>query len=177
MHNYAILDSGERIEFETGAVRDISSGKGRFDLMPSIVIERLLDSEYDTLPSTFCKALTTFKITREPSVLIEALRALAEEFFDDDIYTMLLEVAKHFEEGAKKYGEHNWQKGIPEHSYIDSAYRHYIKHRRGDDDEPHDRAAAWNIMCLYWTVINIDDPKINDISKPAEITKTNVGRR
>ena len=64
---------------------------------------------------------------------------------------MLLEVSKHFEEGALKYGENNWQKGIPESSYIDSAVRHYLKWLRGDNDEQHDRAFIWNIMCLIWT--------------------------
>ena len=29
-----ILDSGERTEFQTGAVRDMHEGKGRFDLLP-----------------------------------------------------------------------------------------------------------------------------------------------
>jgi hypothetical protein len=65
---------------------------------------------------------------------------------------MFLEVAKHFEEGAKKYGENNWQKGIPVHCYIDSAVRHYLKWLRGDKDEPHDRAFVWNIMCCIWEV-------------------------
>ena len=68
-----------------------------------------------------------------------------------DANTALLEVSKHFEEGAEKYGEYNWQKGIPESSYIDSAVRHYLKWLRGDDDERHDRAFVWNIMCLIWT--------------------------
>ena len=65
---------------------------------------------------------------------------------------MLLEVAKHFEEGAKKYGENNWQKGIPPKCYIDSAVRHYLKWLRGDKDEPHDRAFVWNLMCCIWEV-------------------------
>ena len=65
---------------------------------------------------------------------------------------MILEVAKHFEEGAKKYGESNWQKGIPVHCYIDSAIRHYLKWLRGDTDEPHDRAFCWNLMCCIWEV-------------------------
>jgi hypothetical protein len=68
------------------------------------------------------------------------------------IHTMILEVAKHFEEGAKKYGESNWQKGIPVHCYIDSAVRHYLKWLRGDKDEPHDRAFVWNLMCCIWEV-------------------------
>lgn len=33
-----ILDSGNRREFDTGAVRDIQEGKGRCDLMPLDVI-------------------------------------------------------------------------------------------------------------------------------------------
>ena len=34
-----IKDSGERREFSTGAVRDMSSGKGRFDLLPHYGVE------------------------------------------------------------------------------------------------------------------------------------------
>jgi hypothetical protein len=80
-----------------------------------------------------------------------------------DVYTMILEVAKHFEEGAKKYGENNWQKGIPVKCYIDSAVRHYLKWSRGDKDEPHDRAFCWNILCAIWTCKN--KPSLNDYRK------------
>lgn len=37
-----IKDSGERREFDTGAVRDIQKGKGRCDLMPLDVAADLL---------------------------------------------------------------------------------------------------------------------------------------
>lgn len=56
------------------------------------------------------------------------------------------EVAKHCEEGALKYGERNVDKGIPQHSFIDSAFRHLKKYWTGETDEPHLRAAAWNIL-------------------------------
>jgi hypothetical protein len=36
-----VVDSGERQEFGTGAVRDIQDGKGRFDLLPYYAITRL----------------------------------------------------------------------------------------------------------------------------------------
>ena len=36
-----IKDSGERTKFETGAVRDMHEGKGRFDLLPMCVLLRL----------------------------------------------------------------------------------------------------------------------------------------
>ena len=54
-----IKDSGDRTEFESGAVRDMHEGKGRFDLLPMCVLMRL---------------------------------------------------AKHYENGSKKYGDRNWEK-------------------------------------------------------------------
>lgn len=39
----------------------------------------------------------------------------------------IMEVSKHCEEGALKYGEHNVDKGIPLHSLLDSASRHLAK--------------------------------------------------
>ena len=56
------------------------------------------------------------------------------------------EVAVHCEEGARKYGERNVDKGIPQHSFIDSAMRHLSKYIRGETDENHLRAAAWNVL-------------------------------
>ena len=73
----------------------------------------------------------------------------------------VLEVSKHYEEGAKKYAERNWEKGIPCHCYIDSAVRHLLKWLDGWDDEPHDRAFLWNMFCLLWTVQR--KPELNDL--------------
>ena len=56
------------------------------------------------------------------------------------------EVAKHCEDGALKYGERNVDKGIPQHSLIDSGIRHLVKYIHNEKDEPHLRAAAWNIL-------------------------------
>lgn len=38
---FVTKDSGARTEFDTGAQRDISSGKGRYDLLPREAIHRL----------------------------------------------------------------------------------------------------------------------------------------
>lgn len=135
-----IKDSGCRTEFPTGAVRDIQEGKGRCDLMPLDVVGHLLDDAIIT-------DIHRFQETNNPTWLYEALYDC--EFFDD-LNDMVLETSVHFEEGAKKYGEDNWQKGIPVERYIDSAVRHYLKHNRGDEDERHDRAFVWNIMCAIW---------------------------
>ena len=56
------------------------------------------------------------------------------------------DVAKHCEEGALKYGERNIDLGIPQHSLIDSAIRHLVKYIHNETDEPHLRAAAWNVL-------------------------------
>ena len=60
--------------------------------------------------------------------------------------TAIIELSKHCEEGAMKYGEHNIDKGIPQHSLCDSGMRHLVKYMRGDQDENHLRAACWNLM-------------------------------
>lgn len=58
----------------------------------------------------------------------------------------IMEVSKHCEEGAEKYGEHNVDKGIPLHSLCDSAARHLAKFIAGETDEDHLRAATWNLL-------------------------------
>jgi hypothetical protein len=153
-----IKDSGNRREYETGAVRDIQEGKGRCDLMPLDVVAEYLTVGGDENPVLM--SIYQFQKTGDTERLFDILDIFNDRNWEND-ETMLLEVSKHFEEGAVKYGEDNWKKGIPESSYIDSAVRHYLKWRRGDDDEWHDRAFVWNIMCLIWTHEHITD-------KPAE---------
>lgn len=150
----AIKDSGDRTQFATGAVRDMREGKGRCDLMPLAVVARLYGN-HDGKTNMF-EYIARFQNTNGTHHLVKALFKFAEEAYGgterESMCTMLLEVAKHYEEGAKKYGESNWQKGIPTYCYIDSAVRHYLKWLRGDKDEPHDRAFVWNLLCCIWEV-------------------------
>jgi len=95
-----VEDSGERTEYNTGAVRDRKAGKGRCDLLPGCAILRL---------------------------------------------------ARHFENGAKKYGDRNWERGIPISSFIDSALRHIFMYMDGQKQEDHLCAAAWNLICAMAT--------------------------
>lgn len=64
---------------------------------------------------------------------------------------VLLRLAKHYEKGALKYEERNWEKGIPAHSFADSAFRHLVKYLDGYTDEDHLIAAIWNLCGLAWT--------------------------
>lgn len=109
-----IKDSGNRRQFDSGAVRDMEEGKGRCDLLPAAAILRL---------------------------------------------------ARHFEAGAKKYGDRNWEKGIPVHSFIDSAIRHLMKYMDGWTDEDHLCAATWNCACAMWT--EEKHPELSDIQNHA----------
>ncbi len=148
-----ILDSGDRTQFSSGAVRDMREGKGRCDLCPVDVAARvfcdpvLSPREYDQNLSDIAK----FQTTGDTCYLYYVLRRFAIKHFGG-YETMLLEVAKHFEEGAKKYGPDNWRKSIPTWCYIDSGIRHYLKHKRGDNDENHHLAFCWNLMCCIWEV-------------------------
>jgi hypothetical protein len=79
-------------------------------------------------------------------------------------------LARHFEAGAKKYSERNWEKGIPIHSFVDSALRHLLKYLDGKTDEDHLCAAAWNCMCAMWTEEKY--PELQDI--PARMLSENA---
>lgn len=61
-------------------------------------------------------------------------------------WAAIIEVSKHCEAGALKYGEHNVDKGIPTSSLMDSAMRHAAKYLDGQTDEDHLLAAAWNLL-------------------------------
>lgn len=63
------------------------------------------------------------------------------------LYGMLLP-ALQMERGALKYGDRNWEKGMPLSAFVGSAFRHLLKAMVGFDDEPHLDAALWNLMCL-----------------------------
>ena len=144
-----ILDSGNRTQFESGAVRDMREGKGRFDLVPLEVASEVLNN------NPILRDISNFLNSddeQNTEWLYAALLNFAEATYGGQRETMLLEVAKHFEEGAKKYGPDNWRKSIPVWCYIDSATRHYLKWLRGDKDEYHCRSFVWNLMCCIWEV-------------------------
>ena len=158
-----IKDSGERREFSTGAVRDIADGKGRCDLLPLGAIAPLMPKQ-------------------EYANILHHIHLFMQAGYDEDLYRalglfaaakgwsipkMLLEVSRQYEEGAIKYGEHNWEKGIPLHCYIDSAVRHFLKYVDEWDDEPHDRAFVWNLLGAIWTYANL--PEMVDIYFPQRI--------
>ena len=160
-----IKDSGNRTKFETGAVRDIQQGKGRFDLMPLDVAENLLwvyergTSAASGMISDVIAYIDNFKRNGTSGSLSQSVCCYARAT-RKDIFALMLDVAKHFENGALKYGEHNWEKGIPISRYIDSAMRHLMKDLAGETDEDHAAAFVWNCMCAAWTMEHL--PEMDD---------------
>lgn len=155
-----LKDSGTRREFASGAVRDICEGKGRCDLLPLDVV-----GVFASEPTL--ERLYLFQETGDVKYLYKILDVAAQGLLYSSRAELALEVAKHFEDGAKKYGDNNWRKGIDVHCYIDSAVRHYLKHLRGDTDEPHDRAFCWNIMACIWTCVH--KPELNEYASKENV--------
>lgn len=61
---------------------------------------------------------------------------------------MLFRLTRHYENGCKKYGERNWEKGLPVSCCVDSAMRHLTKYLAGWTDEDHLAAVIWNVACI-----------------------------
>lgn len=165
-----IQDSGDRRQFESGAVRDMAEGKGRCDLMPLFDVANVFrfvgeESAYEIL----YKLSSLLRDDLSQKEKYEYCMMILSDFVDfqrelhetsGSFPNLFLEVAIHYEEGAKKYGEHNWEKGLPLWCYVDSAARHFLKYLDNWDDERHDRAFVWNILGYMYTIRNASpDPE------------------
>lgn len=64
-------------------------------------------------------------------------------------------LARHFENGAAKYGDRNWELGQPLSRYLDSGIRHGFSLLEGDASEDHAAAAVWNFLCFIDTAERI----------------------
>ena len=62
----------------------------------------------------------------------------------------LKRVAEHYTEGAKKYTENNWKKGIPTERFIESVCRHWAQYRLGEVDEDHLSAVVFNVLGIIF---------------------------
>ena len=94
-----MIDNGQRMSFETGAIREPHDGKGAYHLLP---------------------------------------------------YEPMRRVAMLYEQGARKYADRNWEKGLPTSNCYNSMLRHAFKAGEGMDDEDHLAAVVWNAFAIMF---------------------------
>jgi hypothetical protein len=77
-----------------------------------------------------------------------AVRSDTFEAFRYDLVSPigLREVAKACAEGAQKYSDFNWERGMPVHDLLNHALAHVYQFLAGDRSEPHLGHAAWNLL-------------------------------
>lgn len=132
-------DSGKREEFETGARRDTSEGKPRFDLIPIEILDLIQQSygggemkiETGTMLWTGLLPDEEVRLDLIPDLMLNRLGGL-------------------FYRGAIKYSDNNWQKGIPLSRVYESLLRHTFMWAAGDTSEDHLAAIIWNATVLMW---------------------------
>jgi hypothetical protein len=191
-----LKDTGERISYGEGkAVREPSTGKGRFDLISPIAVQRVLagiensSGYYDDVLYRHLKDDLMNIIYNNLYKLALTQKGYDEEGFDYLAYTLycamelyeleynghyyiskeilsipptaLKAIARHYEQGAEKYAEYNWAKGIPMSRCLDSAIRHFGQYQQGLTDEPHLSACMWNICALLHYEIMM--PSMNNL--------------
>lgn len=163
-----LQSSGVMQHFDGGAVRESQEGRGRCDLLPLDIVGQLFARNKTYTPKRIFDLLDAFIHDGDPDHLLEALHKFVETnpMWFESLSTMLLEVSIHFEDGARKYSERNWEKGIEVPRFISSAVRHYLKYLRGDTDEPHCRSFCWNLICCAWTCKH--HPELNPYKKERE---------
>lgn len=118
----SLPDSGTRMSYSSGAIREVDDGKGSPHQIPTIMLRRL---------------------------------------------------SKHFQEGAKKYGRHNWRKGMNLSRYADAAHRHIWDYEDGEESEDHLTAAIWNLSALMWTEKEIKEGRLSE--EFDDLSKLKVG--
>ena len=185
MKNYEIKMDGKEHKFGE-ATRYTKDGKGRFDLIPGDVIGILENAKSFDEISTFTRTTVyTAAFNKDFVYAILGMCVLnyagtSDEQKDVDLdkcfYSMIRDLAIHFQKGAEKYGEHNCEKGIPLWSFHDSGLRHLTQWLLGENDENHFIAAVWNFVMAIWTINNhpercvehpVEETNVTDAQKDA----------
>lgn len=72
----------------------------------------------------------------------------------------LRRLAQHYENGARKYADRNWEKGLPLGRFLDSALRHLADFMEGNRQEDHLAAAIWNLFGYLHTEREIREGRL-----------------
>ena len=90
-------------------------------------------------------------------------------------------LAQHYANGALKYADRNWERGLPLSSFTNSMFSHIIAMMSGDVKEDHLAAIMWNAAGYIWTVdaalngklpMSLLDVPWLSVNEDAELQKT-----
>lgn len=103
---------------------------------PVLCGDSLLKEQHDIRPGTTAKFGTG------------AVRSSDVEEYRYDLISPigLREVARACAEGAAKYGDWNWEKGMPVNDLLNHVLAHIYQFLAGDRSEPHLGHAAWGML-------------------------------
>lgn len=182
--------TGTPIAYGDGAIRHTKEGKGRFDLIPPEPFREILSRlitirDHRRIIDTDDMSIWCSLMCPEPDWALAIIQLTACGYgcyssddsapltqtdpgisWEHSFWTMLKELAIHFQKGAEIYGERNCQKGIPLWSFLDSAMRHTLQFFREELDERHLIAAIWNLWMYGWTVLRQKVPAATDNPDP-----------
>lgn len=89
----------------------------------------------------------------------------------------LAAVAETCAEGARKYGDWNWEKGMPVHDLLNHAIAHIYRFLAGDRSEAHLAHAAWNVLAAIHSLAlwpHLNDATLRGEGCVAPPTKSNT---
>ncbi len=156
---FTTLDSGKREDFTTGVRRNTQDDR----LMLRILCPHCNRTFYHNSPAgsdITCECCALKFVV--PGDLVTLDSGKREDFstgarrdtqdakprYDLIPLPALKRLADLYARGAIKYGEHNWQKGMPFSRVYASLFRHLIQWAEGDTAEDHMAAVAWNAFAL-----------------------------
>lgn len=161
--------AGDIMKFSTGAVRSSDAEGYRYDLVSPIGVRRMLAYLYtakESLARTDRDAIWHVDacIGRiygflggdrgEPHLEKAAELLFAAIEHDADVTISVGElsptgvqgIAEACHEGAAKYSDFNWERGMPCHDLLNHAVRHLMLYKSDDQSEEHLAHAAWNLF-------------------------------
>jgi hypothetical protein len=178
-----IAYQGEVSKFSTGAVRSSDAKNVRFDLISPYSYSRVAEyareskdlvETMNTLDEVVMNAQGFLYIALGgewddywlESAAIALLNAMHREetgqpypYNDRPAYIGLRRLAETYKEGADKYNDHNWLKGMPVSDLLNHATRHLFIWLDGDRSEDHLAHATWGVFAAihslhYWPHLN-----------------------
>lgn len=153
-----LKDTGQRTNFEWGAMKDLWGDRVDYTMIPTEFVEEIYD-EYRFMNDTEISTIwTRFLSWQNGWWYIKLIKRIFDMetgviLKNPTIPTDVLErLARHYMNWTKKYERDNWKKYWPEIKEIakQSTWRHFISWFDGEEDEDHAMAIVFWIITYEW---------------------------